>query len=71
MSMPPSGLSGVLCEEPNLVFDHLDWLRYTLNARGQDPAVSWDLLDSLRRVMPKSASRVNEVLALSMHAAAR
>lgn len=53
------------------MFDHLDWLRYTLNERGQDPAVSWDLLDSLRRVMPQSASRVNEVFALSMHAAAR
>ena len=66
-----AGLSGVLCEEPNLVFDHLEWLRYTLNARGQDPAASWDLLDSLRRVMPKSASRVNEVFALSMHASAR
>lgn len=65
-----AALSGVLCDEPNLVFDHLQWLRRALTARGQDPSISWDLLDSLRRVVPQSAPRVHEVLALSMHAAA-
>lgn len=63
-----SAISALVCEEANVLLDHVEWQRRRTSIGAQESKVVWDYVDALVRVIPGSSGQVRELLNQAMQA---